>query len=148
VTRIVTIRPLHPAFIGFVFLGLFAPKAKAEYRAYQLLVERPSAQLRDGRFRWVSITHLSPDHYRSYHGGMHSLKTRLLRTWMCPGTTANFKETCQSPYPLAEVPEPLLTDQSIPFEKIPDLLEAALAEKGWKTKDKQSELTAKPGGLQ
>jgi hypothetical protein len=122
-----------------VNLILISP-ALSEYRAYQLLVERPEPQVRDGKFRWVVVTPLSPTHYSSYHGGSRAIRTRLLRTWMCPGDTGSFQRTCKSPYPLQKIPKELLDDRTIAFEKIPDFLKEELEKRGWTPEEeKQNE---------
>ena len=117
----------------------FTPLAFSEYRAYQLLVERPEPQVRDGKFRWIVVTPLSPTHYSAYHGGANALRTRLLRTWMCPGDTGSFQKTCKSPYTLENVPKELLDDRSIAFEKIPDFLNEELEKKGWSPEQNENQ---------
>jgi hypothetical protein len=101
----------------------------AEYRAFQLLLQRSNPTPRDGRFRWIEITRLSPRHYQAYAGGPRSVRVRVLRSWHCPGNTAHFRRVCPGPYEPNEVPEALYKDRSLAFEDIPELIEEFLAKR-------------------
>lgn len=71
--------------------------AKAEYRAYQYIVEAqdPYARATKAKPQYIVST-LNPQMYRSYHGGS-AVKIDLLRTWICPGYTAK-QQICDHPY--------------------------------------------------
>lgn len=64
--------------------------AKAEYRAFQYLIKSDT-------FTNTIISARNPIAFRAYHGGPQQLEINLLKTWMCPGYTGQFKPICPAP---------------------------------------------------
>ncbi len=83
-----------------LFIGILAlpTLALAEYRAYQYVVKTndPFAVATLSEAQYLVST-LSPQMYRSYHGGSF-VKIDLLRTWICPGYTGKGQKICDHPY--------------------------------------------------
>ena len=77
-----------------IWFLIFIPiLAAAEYRIYQY-------HLYDGENTPQVVTSsFDPVSYRAYYGG-GSIQIDLLRSWMCPGHTGQFKEPCKNPYDL------------------------------------------------
>lgn len=78
-------------------LALSAVPALAEYRVYQYLV-RPKLEsslvtAMDAR---VQRSTLNPVSFVAYHGGALAVDATLLRSWMCPGSTAR-RDFCPHP---------------------------------------------------
>jgi len=71
--------------------------ANAEYRAYQYLV-KPTHNYLKNQNVFLITSALDPVSYVSYHGGSQTLSVELIRTWMCPGYTGQYKDLCKSPY--------------------------------------------------
>ena len=71
--------------------------AQAEYRVYQYLVKPRNtlAMVTAAEARHVRST-LNPVAFLAYHGGASSVDATLMRSWMCPGSTAR-KEYCLHP---------------------------------------------------
>lgn len=71
--------------------------AQAEYRVYQYLVKpkNMAAMVTQVQARPVRST-LNPVAFLSYHGGKSAVDITLMRSWMCPGSTAR-KEYCIHP---------------------------------------------------
>lgn len=82
----------------FVSILLLPLSAIAEYRAYQYLVKSndPYAVATRSQAQYIVST-LSPQTYKSYHGGSF-ITVDLLRTWMCPGYTGKGQKVCDHPY--------------------------------------------------
>jgi hypothetical protein len=72
--------------------------AVAEYRAYQYIVKTndPYAVATQAEAQYIVST-LSPQMYKSYHGGSF-INVDLLRTWICPGYTGKGQKICDHPY--------------------------------------------------
>lgn len=64
--------------------------AKAEYRAFQYFIKSRN-------YTNTLISTLNPVAFKAYHGGPVEIEINLLKTWMCPGYTGNFKAICPSP---------------------------------------------------
>lgn len=79
-----------------LLLFLYTVTAIAEYRVYQYYVYSRFKAPQDQNAYLVTST-LDPEGYYAYNGGKESIKIDLLRTWYCPGNTANGKEYCPSP---------------------------------------------------
>ena len=79
----------------FLLLSLTS-HANAEYRVYQYVVKN-KIQFNDAPKSHMVTSTLDPISYVSYHGGESLITVNLLRTWLCPGHTAN-KDICKSPY--------------------------------------------------
>ncbi len=71
--------------------------AHAEYRVYQYLVKpkNMAAMVTQVQAKPVRST-LNPVAFLSYNGGKSAVDITLMRTWMCPGSTAR-KEYCIHP---------------------------------------------------
>lgn len=82
-------------FIGILVLPALA---SAEYRAYQYVVKTndPYAVATLAEAQYLVST-LSPQMYKSYHGGSF-VTIDLLRTWICPGYTGKGQKICDHPY--------------------------------------------------
>lgn len=84
----------------FLLLSLLAlpTLALAEYRAYQYVVKTndPYAVATLAESQYIVST-LSPQMYKSYHGGSY-VKIDLLRSWICPGYTGKGQKICDHPY--------------------------------------------------
>lgn len=104
---------------------LFSVSAFAEYRAYLLkiskkppAVETPAGALGEtappavdvGASREV-ISNLDPDQYRGYYPIKDDEVVTYTETWMCPGRTSHFKETCPPPQ---RTPASAPTDATLP----------------------------------
>ncbi len=72
--------------------------AQAEYRVYQYVVTNKIKSAIDAPQSSVRVSTMNPVTYIAYNGGKSLINVDLLRTWVCPGRTANFKELCKSPY--------------------------------------------------
>jgi len=68
----------------------------AQYRVYQYYVSSKLKLPTDSKSYLVTST-LDPVSYISYHGGSHSIKVDLLRSWKCPGHTGGNTPLCKSP---------------------------------------------------
>jgi hypothetical protein len=75
---------------------LFMNSTMAQYRVYQYYVSSKLKLPTDSKSYLVTST-LDPVSYISYHGGNHSIKVDLLRTWKCPGHTGGNTPVCKSP---------------------------------------------------
>ena len=82
----------------FILLLSLSFTVQAEYRAYQYLVTNKIQTASDQPNSKLITTTLSPRSYLSYNGGKQLIKIELVRTWICPGDTSNFKNICPSPY--------------------------------------------------
>lgn len=71
--------------------------AHAEYRVYQYLVKpkNMAAMVTQVQAKPVRST-LNPVAFLSYNGGKSAVDITLMRSWMCPGSTAR-KEYCIHP---------------------------------------------------
>ena len=77
-----------------VILFIISLQVKAEYRAYQYLVQNiENINNKKSQISNTVISTLDPVSYVSYHGGPASTSVTLLNTWMCPGNTSN-TNTC------------------------------------------------------
>ncbi len=81
-----------------VAILVFPLTALAEYRAYQYVVKTndPYAVATQAEAQYIVST-LSPQVYKSYHGGSF-INIDLLRTWICPGYTGKGMKICDHPY--------------------------------------------------
>ena len=71
--------------------------AQAEYRVYQYLVKPRDASVMVTQVQARPIrSTLNPVAFLSYNGGKSAVDITLMRTWMCPGSTAR-KEYCIHP---------------------------------------------------
>ncbi len=75
---------------------LINTSAIAQYRVYQYYVSSKLKLPTDTKSYLVTST-LDPVSYISYHGGAHSIKVDLLRTWKCQGHTGGNQPLCDSP---------------------------------------------------
>lgn len=82
------------ALISLCFISF----AQAEYRVYQYIVTNKIQSVLDAPLSSTQVSTLNPVSYIAYNGGNSLISVDLIRTWVCPGRTANFKELCQSPY--------------------------------------------------
>ena len=73
-------------------------QAHAEYRVYQYIVKNKIKSSDKDKASSLQISTLNPVAYTAYNGGRSIIDVDLLRTWVCPGRTANFKKLCPSPY--------------------------------------------------
>lgn len=64
--------------------------ALAEYRAFQYLVKSNS-------FTNTIISTHNPVTFLAYHGEPEQIEINLIKTWMCPGYTGQFKPICPAP---------------------------------------------------
>lgn len=82
------------ASLGLVFS---ATSALAEYRVYQYLVKPKltSSMVTAMDARTVRST-LNPVSFIAYQGGETAIDATLLRSWMCPGSTAR-RDFCPHP---------------------------------------------------
>ena len=71
--------------------------AHAEYRVYQYIVKNNIENESSTKTNLITST-LDPTTYQAYNGGSNLVAVDLLRTWICPGNTGQFKQTCDSPY--------------------------------------------------
>lgn len=71
--------------------------ALAEYRVYQYIVKNKIDTTDEVKANIITST-LDPTTYMAYNGGSNLINVNLLRTWLCPGNTGQYKETCESPY--------------------------------------------------
>jgi hypothetical protein len=83
--------------ILFIFILITIDNSNAEYRVYQFYVKSKNPIKEDNQAHLVTSS-LDPIGYSQYHGGRDSLNIDLMRTWICPGNTGNYKEYCKSPY--------------------------------------------------
>lgn len=79
-------------------LILFSFSAQAEYRVYQYIVKNKVSSSPETVDANIKVSTLNPRAYLAYNGGGDLINVELLRTWMCPGRTAGFKDLCPSPY--------------------------------------------------
>ena len=80
-------------FVLFI-LFFISLQVKAEYRAYQYLVQNiENINNKKSKISNTVISTLDPVSYVSYHGGPASTSVTLLNTWMCPGNTSH-TNTC------------------------------------------------------
>lgn len=81
----------------FVVSFFALSSAQAEYRVYQYLVKpkNMAAMVTQVQARPVRST-LNPVAFLSYNGGKSAVDITLMRSWMCPGSTAR-KEYCIHP---------------------------------------------------
>ena len=68
----------------------------AEYRVYQYYISSRQNKIQDSK-PYLVTSSLDPVSYVAYNGGQTAIRADLLRTWICPGNTAQ-KEYCASPY--------------------------------------------------
>ncbi len=93
---------------GLLLLALYVASAllsaRAEYRVYQYLVKPRNAavQVVKSEPRYVRST-LNPVAFYAYNGGRSSVDATLMRTWMCPGSTAR-RDYCPAPGDREETP--------------------------------------------
>lgn len=86
---------------GILLLALYVAsallRAHAEYRVYQYLVKPRGAavQVVKSEPRYVRST-LNPVAFYAYNGGRSSVDATLMRSWMCPGSTAR-RDYCPAP---------------------------------------------------
>ena len=80
-----------------IFLA-FQTSAFAEYRVYQYVIKNKVSSSTEQIDSTIKISSLNPKAYIAYNGGSGLIDLELLRTWMCPGRTAGFKDLCPSPY--------------------------------------------------
>lgn len=67
----------------------------AEYRVYQYYV-RATYPMPQDQEAYLATSTLDPVSYTAYHGGSESIEVDLLRSWMCPGNTAQM-QFCPAP---------------------------------------------------
>ncbi len=93
------------------FILLFSVSAFAEYRAYLLKISKkpPTVETPAGALGETAppaaeaapsrevISNLDPDQYRGYYPVKDDEVITYTETWMCPGRTSHFKETCPPP---------------------------------------------------
>lgn len=83
---------------ALITLSLLAATAvKAEYRVYQYLVKPKNlgAMVTQSEARPVKST-LNPVAFLTYSGGRGAVDITLMRSWMCPGSTAR-RDYCPHP---------------------------------------------------
>lgn len=73
-----------------ILINLPLDNVQAEYRAFQYFIKSKT-------FTNTRVSTLNPVAFRAYHGGPQEIEINLLKTWMCPGYTGNFKAICPSP---------------------------------------------------
>ena len=73
-------------------LILISFNSYGEYRVYQYILKKPFQE----NVEIINST-LDPVSYGAYNGGKLNLDYTYLRTWICPGHTAN-RGLCPSPY--------------------------------------------------
>jgi hypothetical protein len=71
-------------------ISLLPYVVRAEYRAFQYLIKSDT-------FTNTITSARSPQAFKAYHGGPSNLEVNLLKTWICPGYTGQFKPICPSP---------------------------------------------------
>lgn len=81
-----------------LLFSLLIANAHAEYRVYQYVVKNKVQTTNDQPVSQIITSSLNPQSYIAYHGGNQLISLDLLRTWMCPGSTAKMKKICPSPY--------------------------------------------------
>ncbi|MFZ8934862.1 MAG: hypothetical protein ACO20H_11960 [Bacteriovoracaceae bacterium] len=79
-----------------LLLSFFPFHVFAEYRVYEYLVRATNEMVQD-KGSYVVTSTLFPSAYLAYHGGS-SIRIDLLKSWLCPGHTGDFKKVCSSPY--------------------------------------------------
>lgn len=82
--------------IKFLTLFIISLQVNAEYRVYQYTVKNNISSSKNISKLNIIESTLNPVSYKAYHGG-DLISISLLRTWICPGHTAN-KSICPSPY--------------------------------------------------
>jgi hypothetical protein len=76
----------------FLLLILLAAQAKAEYRAFELVITDPTS----GQER-VVISTLDPNQYRRYYPIKPQEKITYRQTWRCRGNTSGYQAVCPKP---------------------------------------------------
>ena len=79
--------------LAFLLLLLMAPKLMAEYRSYQYVVSSTNIDQKNLTIITTSFNPVAMTHYY----GISPKRLYLLRTWLCPGSTAHQK-ICTPPY--------------------------------------------------
>jgi hypothetical protein len=75
----------------------FSKKASAEYRVYQYLVKpKMASSMATQMDAKIQRSTLNPVSFLAYHGGASAIDATLVRSWMCPGSTAR-KDFCRHP---------------------------------------------------
>lgn len=79
----------------FVFLvvSYFAFSAFAEYRAFELRIEKTA---NPEEYRTI-ISNLDPVQYRGYYFVQNDERVLYTNTWMCHGRTGNYRKICDPP---------------------------------------------------
>ncbi len=78
-------------------LGVFSLKASAEYRVYQYLVKpKMTSSMATQVDAKIQRSTLNPVSFLAYNGGANAIDATLVRSWMCPGSTAR-KDFCRHP---------------------------------------------------
>ena len=100
---------MRPYLLPFILL--FSVSAFAEYRAFRLKISKkpPTVETAAGALGETAapavdagasrevISNLDPDQYRGYYPVKDDEVITYTETWMCPGRTSHFKETCPAP---------------------------------------------------
>lgn len=80
------------AFLILLLLVSWMPSARAEYRAFELVIKNPTT----GQER-VVVSTLDPRQYRHYYPMRYEEQVSYRATWKCRGNTSGHKPVCPKP---------------------------------------------------
>lgn len=96
----------------FLIVSYFAYSAFAEYRAFELRIEKAD---NPDEFRTL-ISNLDPQQYRGYYFVQNDERISYTRSWMCYGRTGDHRPICDPPparEPAADAENPATDPTSV-----------------------------------